>query len=286
MIMDTHVTTPTRFVDVNGDRIAYRRFGAGAGTPILLLQHFRGGLDNWDPLLTDGLAAARPVVLLDSVGVGRSSGEVPDTFEAMADFAADFLKAIDLPLVDVLGFSIGGAVAQALTIRHPQRVRRLVLLGTIPPSGDMTEAEPEVPEVIFHPELTEEDYLYLFFGRSAAAQQAGRAFWERRHQRTVDADVAVPPSVGERQQTAFVSWLGWSEEDRDSALRKIAQPTLVLNGDRDIMLPTVNSHTIAELVPNAQLVIYPDAGHGAQFQYPRLFQAHVTQFLDADVPFS
>ena len=113
----------------------------------------------------------------------------------MGDFAAEFLHAIDLPLVDVLGFSIGGAVAQALTIRHPELVRRLLLLGTIPPHGDMTDADPKVLEVLAHPELTAEDFLFLFFGRSAAAQQAGRTFWERRHQRTVDVDPPTSPEV-------------------------------------------------------------------------------------------
>ena len=284
--MNTHITALTQFVNVNGNRIAYRRFGAVTGVPVLFLNHFRAGLDHWDPLLTDGLAAGRPVVLLDSVGVAGSFGEALDTFEEMGDFAAEFLHAIDLPLVDVLGFSIGGAVAQALTIRHPELVRRQLLQGTIPPHGDMTDAEPKVLEVLAHPELTAEDFLFLFFGRSAAAQQAGRAFWERRHQRTVDVDPPTSPEVPPHQYASLQTWEKWTERDRDAALEMITPPTLVANGDRDIMLPTVNSYTLAKHIPNSQLIVYPDAGHGSQFQYPRLFLAHATQFLDAENPFS
>ncbi|MEW2505812.1 alpha/beta fold hydrolase [Amycolatopsis sp. CA-161197] len=284
--MTTHVTAPTEHITVNGDRIAYRRFGAATGTPVLLLQHFRGGLDNWDPLLTDGLAADRPVILLDSVGVSGSAGEVPVTFEGMADFAADFLRTLGLALVDVVGFSIGGAVAQALTFRHPELVRRLVLLGTIPPAGDMSEAETKVLDVVMHPDLTLDDYLYLFFGRSDAAKQAGRDFWQRRHQRTTDYDPEATTAVGERQQQAVVSWAQWPEADRDTALQAITQPTLIVNGDRDIMLPTVNSHILAKHIPNSQLIIYPDSGHASQFQYPKVFLANLRQFLDAEVVFS
>lgn len=251
----------------------------------MLLPHFRAGMDHWDPLLTDGLAANRPVVLFDNVGVAASSGEVPDSIEAMADDAAAFLRALDLPLVDVLGFSLGGAVAQSLTLRHPESVRRLVLLGTAPPNGDMADAHPDVPRVAVNPVPTVDDFLFLFFGSSPAAHEAGRAFWARRHQRTEDVDPPSSPQTIQAQAAAMGKW-GTSPVDRDAELAKITQPTLVVNGNRDVMLPTINSYLLAQHIPNAQLVVYPDAGHGAQFQYPRLFLNHVTQFLDTEVPFS
>ncbi|TMR93787.1 alpha/beta fold hydrolase [Nonomuraea basaltis] len=283
--MYTHFNAPTKFVDVNGVRLAYRRFGADNGVPIVLLPHFRAGMDHWDPLLTDGLAAKRPVVLFDNVGIAASAGEVPDSIETMADDAAAFLRAIDLPLVDVLGFSLGGAVAQSLTLRHPESVRRLILLGTVPPNGDMADAHPDVPRVAVNPVPTVDDFLFLFFGSSPAAQEAGRAFWARRHQRTEDVDPPSSPQTIQAQAAAMEKW-NTSPVDRDAELAKITQLTLVANGNRDVMLPTINSYILAQHIPNAQLVIYPDAGHGAQFQYPRLFLNDVTQFLDTEVPFS
>src|SRR5258708_14355284 len=136
MAKDTHVTAPTRLVEANGIRYAYRRFGAESGIPLLFLQHFRGGLDNWDPLVTDGLGQGRPVLLFNNAGVGSSSGETPNTIDAMGDHLAAFVNALGLPQVDVLGFSIGGYVAQSLVLHHPNLVRRLLLAGTVTPIGE------------------------------------------------------------------------------------------------------------------------------------------------------
>ena len=146
MAKDTHITAPTRFVETDGIRYAYRRFGSETGTPLIFLQHFRGGLDNWDPLVTDGLAQGRPVILFNNAGVASSSGETPDTIDAMGDHVAVFVKALGLSQVDVLGFSIGGYVAQSLVLRHPQLVRRLVLAGTAPRNGEPS-TNPRVREV-------------------------------------------------------------------------------------------------------------------------------------------
>src|SRR6202011_3350640 len=165
----SHVTAPTRFVTANGIRYAYRRFGAETGTPVVFLQHFRGGMDHWDPAVTDGLAANRPVILFDNVGVASSGGQTPNTVEAQADDAAAFLRALTLSRVDILGFSVSGYVAQALTVRHPELVRRLVLVGTKPRAGDDTDRHPDVNSVATRHEVPDlEDFQFLFFAPSAS----------------------------------------------------------------------------------------------------------------------
>jgi pimeloyl-ACP methyl ester carboxylesterase len=278
MTVDTHVTAPTRFVEVNGIGYAYRRFGAETGTPLLFLQHFRGGLDNWDPLVTDGLAKGRPVILFNNAGVASSSGETPDTIDAMADHVGVFAKALGLSEVDILGFSIGGNIAQSFVLRHPQLVRRLVLVGTGPRNG-VPPTDPRIREVAGNPTPTVEDFLYLFFSPSEAGKAAGRAFWERRHWRK-DADPASSAQTAQAQVAAIVEWRQ-PRGERYADLKTIGQRTLVVNGSNDVMVPTPNSFTLAQTIPNAQLIIYPDSGHGSQFQYPELFVTHTQLFLDA-----
>ncbi len=278
MTADTHVTTPTRFVEANGIRYAYRRFGAETGTPLVFLQHFRGGLDNWDPSVTDGLAKGRPVILFNNAGVASSSGETPDTIEAMGDHVATFVNALGLPQVDVLGFSIGGYVAQAFVLRHPHLVRRLVLVGTGPRNGEPSTDE-RVPKVAGNPVPTLEDFLFLFFAPSETSQAAGKAFWERRHQRK-DQDPLSDAQTAQAQVAAMAEWRE-PRGERFEYLKTISQPTLVVNGSDDVMVPTVNSFILSQHLPNAQLIIYPDSGHGALFQYPATFVTHVLQFLTA-----
>lgn len=285
MSPNSHLEAPTQTVEAHGIDFVYRRLGSTSGTPLLLIPHFRGGMDHWDPLVTDGLGVDRPVVLFDNAGVGGSSGETPKTIEAMSDHASAFITALDLGKVDVLGFSIGGCVAQALVLRHTEQVRRLVLVGTTPRGGEMADRHPDVTAVAGRPELTVDDYLFLFFSPSETSRAAGRDFWLRRHLRTVDVD---PPSSTESalaQRAALLEWNSSSPE-RFAELKGIMQPTLVVNGNRDIMLPTVNSYILAQNIPHAQLIIYPDSGHGSLFQYPSLFVDNVSRFLDADPVFT
>ena len=282
----SHATAPTRFVTANRVRYAYRRFGAETGTPLILLQHFRGGMDHWDPAVTDGLAGNRPVILFNNTGVASSSGETPNKVEAQADDAFSFVRALGLTQVDVLGFSIGGYVAQALTLRHPALVRRLVLVGTKPRAGDDTDRHPDVNTVgTRHDIPTLEDFQFLFFAPSPSSQAAGESFWERRHQRTTQAD---PPTSEQTMQAQVAAIIDWKQPHGEpfADLATITQPTLVVNGNHDVMVPTVNSYLLAQHMPNAELIIYPDSGHGSLFQYPGLFVAHVARFLDSSVAFT
>ena len=170
-----HMTSPTQFVEVNGIRFAYRRFGIETGVPLLFMQHFRGGMDHWDPMVTDGFARDRPVILFDNAGVATSSGKTPDTFDAMSDYAADFVDALGLSQIDLLGFSIGGFVAQAFTLRHPSLVRHLMLVGTGPRAGQATQ-DPKVKEHMETSDPSLDDFLYLFFAPSARAKPKAGSF--------------------------------------------------------------------------------------------------------------
>lgn len=277
---DTHLTAPTRFLEFDGDRFAYRRWGnADSGQPpLFFIQHFRGGMDNWDPMITDGLAAGREVILYNGRGVASSTGTPRNLVEDMADDAALFIRALGLDKVDVLGFSIGGMQAQDLTLRHPDLVRKLMLLGT-GPRGGVPGTDANVVQQATQPVPTLDNFLYLFFGRSAAAIQAGREFWERRHLRA-DQDTPSSPEAMMAQIESNVAWMHPIDPAAPyTHLKAITQPTFILNGIDDVMIPTINSYEMAKAIPNAQLIIYPDAGHGAQFQYPDRFLVHAIEFL-------
>lgn len=278
---DTHLTAATRFVEVDGDRFAYRHWGSSSTgqPPLFFLQHFRGGMDHWDPLMTDGLAAGREVILYNGRGIASSSGKPRTRIEHMAHDAAAVIRKLGLKKVDVLGFSLGGFQAQDLTRRHPDLVRKLMLLGTGPRGGN-PDSDPGVLEAAPRPVPTVDDFLFLFFGRSEAAKRAGRDFWNRRHQR-VDQDPPSSPAVIQAQIEANMYYLPKLDPKEPFAhLREIKQPTFILNGVDDVMIPTINSWHMAQNIPNAQLFIYPDAGHAAQFQYPERFLKHAIQFLN------
>jgi pimeloyl-ACP methyl ester carboxylesterase len=281
----THISAPTEFAEAKGVRFAYRRFGKSDGVPLLFMPHYRAGMDHWDPALTDGFAARRPVILFDNAGVAGSSGQTPETMEAMADDAASFVGALSLSTVDVLGHSIGGYIAQTLALRHPTIVRRLILAGTGPRAGEPSK-DPKVRERAdsTDPQTGESSldaFLYLFFRPSPTSQAAGKAFWERRHLRKQGVDRASTPQTMAAHRAAIIAW-NKASGGPDVQPENIGQPTLVVNGSHDIMIPTVNAFNLSQRIPQAQLIVYPDSGHGALFQFAELFVAHGTLFLDAD----
>jgi pimeloyl-ACP methyl ester carboxylesterase len=280
MTQHNHQSAPTQFVDAAGIRFAYRRFGKSGGVPLVLNMHFTGTMDHWDPAVTDGLAHDREVILFNNAGISSSSGEVPNSIEEMAANAAVFIRALGLTQVDVLGFSLGGLVAQELALAERTLVRRLILVGTGPRSGEgMASLTPEAQE-IFGATYDEPDHLWLrvFFTPSQASQAAGHAYLNRFRQRTVDRDPDVSDKVGPAQIEALTKW-GAPRENPFDYLKAIKQPTLVVNGDNDVIIYSVNSSILQRHLPNAQLILYPDASHGSQYQYPERFVGHASLFL-------
>ena len=264
--------TTTELLNVqaaDGVTYAYRRFGyAPGGVPLIFLQHFRGNIDNWDPALIDAIAIEREVILFDNVGVGNTSGTTPRTVTEMAAGAMAFIEALGLSEVDLFGFSLGGFVAQELTLTRSELVRRLILAGTGPKGTPGMEQwnQDVVDRLVLRDIPGPEDVLYVFYAQTASSQAAGQAALGRIFQRREGRDAETSLATRDAQFEAIMSWgvRDWTALQR---LAEIMQPTLILQGDQDIMIPPRASHTMAGLIPQAELKIYPDASHGSIFQY-------------------
>jgi len=281
MTQHSHQTAPPQFVDAAGVRFAYRRFGKSGGVPRVFNIHLTGTMDHLDPAVTDGFAKDREVILFDNAGISSSSGEVPNSIEEMAADAAAFIKALGLTEVDVLGFSLGGLVAQTLAIAEPKPARRVVLVGAGPRSGEgMATLTPEAQE-IFGATYEEPDNLWLrvHFSPSERSQAAGRDFLKRFRLRSEGRDPEVSEKVAPAQLEALGKW-GAPRENPYEYLKKLTQPTLIVNGGADVIIYTVNSFILQQNIPNAQLILYPDANHGSLYQYPELFVRHASLFLE------
>jgi pimeloyl-ACP methyl ester carboxylesterase len=265
----------------NGVDYAYRDTG-GDAVPLVLLQHFRGNLDNWDPALIDDLASGRRVVTFDNAGVGGSTGITPDTIEQMAHDAIAFLAAREFSQADVLGFSIGSFVAQQIALVRPGIVRRLVLASSAPKgAAGMHGWAPEVIGAIGTPKTSPEEYLDVFFTKSASSRQAGQEALGRMYARTLDRDQTTTWATREAQYDAVCAW-GIPDHALLQRLSGIDLPVFVANGDSDPMILPRYSYLLAGLIPHARVKIYPDAAHGFLFQHHAEFAADVEAFLAGD----
>jgi pimeloyl-ACP methyl ester carboxylesterase len=273
----TFENAPTKSIDVNGTSFVYREFGKRNGVPVLLLHHLTAVLDDWDPRVVDGLATKHHVIAFDNRGVGGSGGTTPNSVEEMARDAVAFIRALGLSKVDLLGFSLGGFIAQAIVQREPGLVRKVIIAGAGPAGGEGIVNVGAVLQGAFakagrsgkHPKH------FLFFSQTSDGQAAADAFLGRLNERTEDRDT---PASNETIQAQVVAIQAWGQGEA-SGLSKVEHPVLVANGDDDVMVPTINSFELARCLPNARLSIFPDASHGGIFQYHAVFVQEALDFL-------
>lgn len=278
-VISSYAQAPTKTVRAGGTTFAYRDLGPAKGIPVVLFNHLGANLDNVDPRIVDALAATRRVIAFDQPGVGASSGQVPATIEAAADDAFTFVSALGLGAIDVFAFSMGGFIVQDLAIAHPDLVRRQVLAGTGPRGGrDIEKVVRTTYLDVLHATLTRRDPKeLLFFNRDATGRKAGKEFIARLHERTADRDAAVTLTAFRTQLKAIARY----GRSAPSDLSAITAPTLVANGDNDRMVPSALSEDLHRRIDGSRLVIYPDSGHGAVFQYWEDFAPRAAAFLAA-----
>ena len=256
----------TKFIIVNGVRVATRTIGTGE--PLVLLHWFRGTLDDWDPALVSALARERQVVLFDSVGVGESEGEAPDAVEPMADFAASVIRSLELGPADVLGYSLGGFVAQVLAIKYPELVRKLILAATMPPGGaPAVEWSPSWLSTASTPVPSPAIALSLFYTETTSSRSAGAASFGRMS--SPPSSYVAPDAMAAQAQA--ISRFADNGDGWSARLKEVAAPTFVVNGDRDGLFPAIDSVVLAKEIPQSRLGIYPDSGHGFLNQYVERF---------------
>jgi pimeloyl-ACP methyl ester carboxylesterase len=275
---DTWKSVATQTITAGGVTFAYRELGQqNGGTPVVFLVHLAAVLDNWDPRIMDGLAAKHHVIAFDNRGIGASSGTPSNSMEHMADDAITFIKAKGLTQVDLLGFSMGGMIAQEIVLKEPQRVRKMILAGTGPAGGEGISTVAGVANYdLLRGLLTRQDpKQFLFFTRTPNGIEAGKAFLARLNERSGNRDKDISIAAYVAQLQALSAW----GQKKPADLSVVKQPVLVVNGDADRMVPTPNTHDLARRLPNSTLIIYPDAGHGGIFQFHADFVPSALEFL-------
>jgi pimeloyl-ACP methyl ester carboxylesterase len=277
-VITSYAKAPARTITAGGVTYAYRELGPKGGIPVIFFVHLAATLDNWDPRIIDPIAKEHHVIAFDNRGVGASTDQVPDSIEAMADDAYTFIRALGFDQVDIFSFSLGGFVAQALVIKHPYLVRKLILTGTGPAGGkDIDKVAGTTYWDMLRAALTRSDPKeFLFFNRNATGKPAARAFVNRLNERTVDRDARIAVQAFQTQLKAIKEWGHSAPAD----LSKITQPTLIANGDNDRMVPSVLSEDLHRRILGSELIIYPDSGHGGIFQFHAKFAPVAVAFLD------
>jgi pimeloyl-ACP methyl ester carboxylesterase len=273
----TWKTAPTQTINAGGVEFAYRQIGPSTGVPVVVLTHLAAVLDNWDPRVVDGIAAKHRVIAFDNRGVGASSGSTPTTIEEMARDAVTFIRALGFDQVDLFGFSMGGMIAQVIAQQQPRLVRKMILAGTGPAGGEGIDKVTRISYLdTARGLLTRQDpKQFLFFTRTPNGRRAGKQFLARLEERTDDRDKAISVRSFRAQLKAIHRWGLMKPAD----LASIRQPVLVVNGESDKMVPTKNTIDLDQRLPNSQLVIYPDAGHGGVFQFHADFAKRALEFL-------
>jgi pimeloyl-ACP methyl ester carboxylesterase len=277
-VVRSYKDAPAKSVEAGGTTFAYRELGPTGGVPVVFFVHLAATLDNWDPRIIDPIAQRRHVIAFDNRGVGASSGNVPGSIEEMAEHAVAFIKALGFDQVDIFSFSLGGMAAQALVVRHPELVRRLILTGTGPAGGkDMDKVAGVTYYDMSRATLTRQDpKVFLFFNRNDTGKRAARAFVERLKERTEDRDAPIKVKAFRTQLKAIKRWSRSAPAD----LSKITQPTLIANGGNDRMVPSVLSEDLHRRIAGSELIIYPDSGHGGIFQVHDTFAPVALEFLE------
>jgi pimeloyl-ACP methyl ester carboxylesterase len=272
----SHETSPTQFIEGEGIRYAYRRFGKTGSVPLLFLEYFNSNMDGWDPMVTNGLAVDNEVILFNNAGVASSGGETPATVTKMAEHCVTFCQALGLETINIVGFSLGGMIAQQLALDYPHLVKRIILLGTGPRGGEgMTfselSAEEQTDPIKF--------LLAAFFTTSDTSIAAGQAYIERLRFRKEDRDSPVSKESAMAQLSAIREWGTIPFSNRYARLKHLKHRILIVHGNKDIVVPPINGLILVEHLPDSQLIVYPDSSHGTQYQHADLFLKHARMFL-------
>jgi pimeloyl-ACP methyl ester carboxylesterase len=274
---ETLETTPTKYIEANGVKFSYRTLGPKTGTPLIFLQHFTGTMDSWDPAVVNSLAKNRPVIVFNNRGVGATDGVVADNIAQMTTDAYAFIQALGYKQVDLLGFSMGGFIAQELAAQHPELVRKVILAGTTHQGGGNNLMK--VLGEAFSRTNAPDPRDYLFFSQSEEGKKAGQAFLSRVYARTVNRDPESSKEIADAHGKALIVWTSTPDTDHKT-LNAIKQPVLIVTGNNDTMLPTEGSITMFKVLKNAQLILYPDSNHGSIFQYHDAFVNSANYFLN------